>query len=443
MTDTNTLTLERARHKAADDLIRAIYEKRTAWAARQAAFGQKLRAAYVTVGSEDGADDAWARLVGHLTHGSALLNIEPALAALGPMPGNTGLDALLQLARRHADWLRPVEDWTPTGLDARSQIGSLARHLLARYPVPAFFDAAWFAGFTAEGASERDWFVHLGVGHNLRRAALPVHLTEKMAHHALLAPADFSIVGALRWGQIHGLGGGERLALAVAESRLARILPDEPFWESVLHFFVNNPALPPASIGPLVDFIFLQKFGEGETVGPDGLPDFGDAPEPDFSMKGRTLPALEKRVREWHEILAKDAKRPRAAWEAAGWDGFAGHARDSSGADGFWTVTELKTSEALRIEGREMRHCVFSYASGCLNGTTSIWSLRVRPANDIKTRRLLTVEVNNHRRAVVQVRGKANQSLGAFRGKPRMQTAGEILRQWAREQRLTIACSLG
>lgn len=106
-------------------------------------------------------------------------------------------------------------------------------------------------------------------------------------------------------------------------------------------------------------------------------------------------------------------------------------------------MTELCSTDVLRIEGREMRHCVFTYASGCLNGTTSIWSLRVRPENDSKTRRLLTVEVNNSRRAIVQVRGKANQTLGAWRGKPRMQMAGEILRRWAREQRLTIACSLG
>lgn len=433
---------ERDRHRNTDDLIRAIYEKRAPWAAAQTAQQEKVKSALATVralGNSGGALDAWQRLRRHLGwQQPGLLTIEPVFSALGPQAGNTGLDALLHLALHHEDWLRPPEEWEPAShaLPTRDALGALARHLLARYDVPACLDAAWFEGFSAPGAAHRAWFVHVGGGRNIRTAPdCPVRLTKMQAHHFSQAPADFSLIAALRWGQMRGLGGGEPLARAVGETRMENILPDEPFWASVIHFFVNNEARMPASaVGPLVDFIFSQKFGDE--------PDNSDAPESTFSMKGRTLAALQKRLDEWHEQLAKDNRRPRKSWEPTGIAAFQTRERDAFGTTNEWTVRELLNSKALQDEGREMRHCVFTYAGGCLQGTTSIWSLRVLSDNDVKTRRLLTIEVNNARRAIVQARGRCNKTLGAQKSNARMRTAGEMLRRWARHARLSVACSL-
>ena len=241
---------------------------------------------------------------------------------LGPQPGNTFLDALLMLALRHEHWQNAPEAWASGAGESRAQFGRLARHLLTRYPVPVFLDAAWFEGFGPDGQQHQDWFVHVGNGHNLRRATLPLRLTEKAAHHFLYAPPDSSIVAGLRWGQCLALGGDEYLACALAESRLGGILPDEEFWESVTHWLVNNyigPArMDTAHVGPIVDFLFAQKFGEPTKRGPDLPPTYDDPPEPGLSMKGRTLAALLKRIDEWHEQLAKDAKRPRTVWEPSG-----------------------------------------------------------------------------------------------------------------------------
>jgi hypothetical protein len=57
-------------------------------------------------------------------------------------------------------------------------------------------------------------------------------------------------------------------------------------------------------------------------------------------------------------------------------------------------------------------------------------------------RRLLTIEVNNHRRAIVQVRGKCNQTLSAMRGNHRMMQTRDILKSWAHTNHLGIACPL-
>src|SRR5438046_1350880 len=108
-----TLARWRELHQAADARIRAIYEKRAAWGALQAAHQDKLRCAYATVNAEDRAALAWQRLLNHLGHRTPLLAVEPVVPYLGPQAGNTLLDALLQLALRSSEWLRPLEDRRP------------------------------------------------------------------------------------------------------------------------------------------------------------------------------------------------------------------------------------------------------------------------------------------------------------------------------------------
>jgi hypothetical protein len=146
------LTPERDRHRPADDLIRAIYEKRAPWAAAQTAHQDKVKSALATVREQSdngGALDAWQRLRRRLGWQQPdLLTIEPICSFLGPQAGNTGLDALLHLALCYPRWLRPPEEWEPGSHDlpARDALGALARHLLARYDVPAFLDVGLVRG---------------------------------------------------------------------------------------------------------------------------------------------------------------------------------------------------------------------------------------------------------------------------------------------------------
>ena len=103
---------------------------------------------------------------------------------------------------------------------------------------------------------------------------------------------------------------------------------------------------------------------------------------------------------------------------------------------------EITDSLALVEEGRVMRHCVRSYQDACVKGETSIWSLRVTLSDNPTLRRLLTIEVNNRRQSIVQVRGKCNQSVSGLRGHQRVRLARTVLRDWARQEHLGIACSL-
>ena len=71
-----------------------------------------------------------------------------------------------------------------------------------------------------------------------------------------------------------------------------------------------------------------------------------------------------------------------------------------------FSVVQLLTAADLVHESRAMQHCVWTYASKCISGRASIWSLRRRA--DGATKRLLTIELDYQNRAV-QVRGFANR----------------------------------
>ena len=51
---------------------------------------------------------------------------------------------LVRLNDQRHRWVRPLSSWKVTSHNRRRQFSSLIRHLLARYPVPAFMDSVWF-----------------------------------------------------------------------------------------------------------------------------------------------------------------------------------------------------------------------------------------------------------------------------------------------------------
>jgi hypothetical protein len=337
------------------------------------------------------------------------------------------IGAISRLARFSSRWVR-----TPAGYSARSynadrQCGQLARFLLARWPVPKFFDDAWSERSTD---THREWFIHVGSGGNLRTAAgLPFPLTKMMAHHALLAPDDTPIKSALRWGQVRALGGSERLARAVIKSSLGDAQDDEPFWLSVVQFFVANPMLDPIHVGPIVDWIRNQRFVAEPRRIVNGVVGGGGIPQPGLSMKGRTVQSILRQVESWHRDLNRAAIDHSTTWPTCGIPGY----ERIEGAEGSQTIVciaEIVTSADLQQEGRAMRHCVASYARTCARGSSAIYSLK-RDVGAGYDRRL-TIQVDVSSKRIVQARGRFNalpQPLDE-----------RFLRNWATAAGLSIGC---
>jgi hypothetical protein len=335
--------------------------------------------------------------------------------------------AIAHLARCWVQWVNPPQSWRPRTHNVDRQLASLARHLLARYPVPAFFDSVWFYRLGGESTCpslHAEWFIHVARGNNLRTASgLPFPLTKGMAHHALLAPDDLDVVQALRWGQVRALGGGERLARAVVATRLRGACPDEPFWLTVVQFLANNPMLDPHQVGPIIDYLHDQRFEVEPAQVVGGVLQPARVPQPNLSMKGRSVASLLRQVQAWHRTLYRATDTRRLAWMPSGVREYE-RVEGTDATQRVFRVRELLSSAALCEEGRTMEHCVASYASSCARGRCAIFSLTEDGA------RRLTIEVMLQSRAIVQARGKRNRWPDPLEQR--------ILRAWATTAGLTL-----
>lgn len=97
-------------------------------------------------------------------------------------------------------------------------------------------------------------------GQNLGKCKLSIAYTSRMAHWFLRAPNSFSIAQAIRFGQVIGLGDDERLARMIAASRLSDDFAHNAFWVTVIRWFVAQPLPDPVQVGPIIDYIYFQRF---------------------------------------------------------------------------------------------------------------------------------------------------------------------------------------
>ena len=307
-----------------------------------------------------------------------------------------------------------------------------ARHLYGLYPVSGALEAIWLdeAGLAAaEIALRKSWYVIAAGGGSLFKQGAGEWLTRKEVHHLVTAPGGLSFdqafwrAIALTYTMDHGA------ALRIAGSKIATSPRGElGFWRQAVQFFSANP-VSRERMDDLVDFLGERRRRGG------------------FSFEGRTIGSLERLMREWHDDLAAvrriEAARQREAIRENG-GGFvrvAEHWRGATLADWSWkpsdkearklrgeyAIVQLRTAAELVEETRAMRHCVSAYASKCVAGQASIWSLRLASPRHID--RLLTIELDRQNRAV-QVRGFANRL-------PRPDEV-QVLGRWAKARGIEI-----
>jgi len=442
------------------DTIAAIFARQIAPGDLKTEYLRLIGEEAVRAEANPAAREALLELLLHVEKRGQLLDSSPAVSRLGAHEGNTFVRGLAALAGHADHWIRPVKAWRPKSHNPQRQFGTLARHLLAQYDVPAFMDTAWFHSDPTVARRQQEWFRHIGDGQNIRTADIPVTLTRKMAHVFLEAPDEFTVEEALRWGQIVGPGGDESLARAVNATRLGESFADEDFWGTVVHWLVRHPMLDPECIGPIVDFIHHQKYEPVEAAAGVDAPEVGTPAQPNFSMKSRSAIKLLRQVEEWHAVLAKETRVPPSAWEPSGIGEYAEIERDpESGESVHWSIRELTTTKELNAEGRAMHHCVRSYAANCRRGKVSVFSLQVAmgaapgsSGDRIGPRaptRVTTIAVNTRTRQITQVRGRYN-ALPSGRFEPHQKKRGMdsvyraclrrsrgVLHQWAETENLT------
>lgn len=317
------------------------------------------------------------------------------------------LGTLAKIADFEDHWMRSIESWEPKSYNHKRQFSSLLRHLFVKYEMPHFMDSVWWAKSHAQ--NQLQWYVHLGRGENLRKAPdLPIMVTKKIAHHFMQAPEDYNCMQALRWGQVFSMGGNARLMNALLNTKLdedgTKLFINDEFWLSVVQWFIDNPMVDVAQIGPIIDYIHNQKFFRQDVIR-NGIRIKDPPAQPNFTMKGRSPETLYKAVEKWHNVLSKSKRGGGFSnWMPSGeaW------VREEGQGHSYrrWEIHELLDNVALQAEGKEMRHCVSSYAYSCISGRTRIWSLRCLTEDGVVDR--LTIEVNQMDKQIVQARGKLN-----------------------------------
>ena len=102
-------------------------------------------------------------------------------------------------------------------------------------------------------------------------------------------------------------------------------------------------------------------------------------------------------------------------------------------SDSIGYISQVKTSKDLAAEGTAMHHCVYSYQHKCIDGSSSIWSVRrLQRKKGITPERALTLEINDDG-VIIQIRGFANR--------PARPEELEAVRYWARKNYLSISGS--
>lgn len=354
---------------------------------------------------------------------------------------------LHRLLRFRSQWVNDLDSWKPKGKAVNTLLRSLIRHLICKYPMPAFWFEVWFRGtenmhrFRGGGAAFQDMpiyatlcdlFVQIAQGTSMaklaKQGAFPVNLTKKQCHAFMQQRKVSSVVHAVRWTQVQSFGGDRPLAEALCATNWGDQFGhqlEEDFRSTVIQWFAAQAMLDMTQVGPLIDYIEHCRRENAQ-----------------WAMRGRTVTSLIRDMEEWHRELALDRRAQRNAryainrkpppekFSSCGLDNwfYSRETKDKRTGRKIHenhVIEELLTYDRLREEGRDLHHCVTSYVWNIDRGATSIWSYSV------DKEKLLTIELHNPTKTILQIRGLRN----------RMPTASEMsyVQRWAQKAGVLIA----
>lgn len=328
-------------------------------------------------------------------------------------------------------WVRDISTWVKKSRSRDKQFYDIAHHLFVKYEMPAFMYNVWLLKDNNKKIYQ-EWFIHLGNGQNIRKCpGLPYNISKKVAHLFKFAPGNLKPLEAIRWAQVIDMGGNDRLFSGIMTTKRAVDFKENHFFESVIRFFIDNPMLDTEKYNPIVDYIWHVKYESRRIVNRlDLTTQFVGPEQPNFSMKDRNPEALLIAVERWHKETSFVKSGTPKSWQPMLIKDFVVKRGTNENAV-YWHINQLTTASALATEGRQLGHCVGSYANSCSTGRTSIWSLNESYSSDaLNGKKILTIELSKDK-IINQVRGKGN----------RLPTDYElnIIQEWADEENISVS----
>ena len=318
--------------------------------------------------------------------------------------------------RYRAYFVRSPRDWRCRikSKSADKRFVELVKFTFAKYPTPAHLTEAWANASTSSrsptlgGINLLEWWLAVAQGKSLYKTFANRLLSKLETHHFIAAPSGLDSAQALLYAVARTHAAVPSDAVKVARTKLpARYPIANPFGREIAQYFARNPATI-QEMDDLIDYLQAAKLDDHT-----------------FSLKGRSLVSLRRKMEEWHRALAKQKSIAGDAW---GGDPIADCEYETGGTDNRarWLVRQIKTGNDLYAEGQRMHHCVASYKARCMRGASSIWSVTYESPIGC-WHRGVTVEVSD--RAIVQCRGFANR--------PPHAEETTIVGRWAEENGLT------
>lgn len=308
---------------------------------------------------------------------------------------------------------RSFESWKmPKSKNDNVLFKSLFCHLLVAYKIPpavekVIDDYARF--FLTDDSKEVEILFHMIAGKGIHKFhGLKLEMNSKMNFLLNHAPQYLSLPKAMWWAKIRSMGVSYSIAAKLVDNFYIGIRTEWLTWYDDFIFFLNRfPTIDPGDLKKIMDFIIAQK-KNGIDIHLNECEEGGwvAALFPEFTFKGRTVASVLKYVEKWRAYvqLAKDA-------------GVGGEFKISSiqsmrikKGKRLIRIRQITNLKNLALEGNKMNHCVASYSGECLSGTSSIWSM-----NEIlavgKMKRLITIEVEEKTKKVLQASGNSNREL--------------------------------
>ncbi|MFK8008250.1 MAG: PcfJ domain-containing protein [Saprospiraceae bacterium] len=308
---------------------------------------------------------------------------------------------------------RSLESWKmPKSKNDNVLFKSLFCHLLVAYKIPNAVDDIidrFIRFYLTMECKEVEIMFHMIKGKGIHKfPRLQLEMNSKMNFLLNHAPLHFNLPRTMWWAKIKSMGVSNSIAAKLVDNFYIQIETEWNEWYDDLIFFLNRFSdISKSDLKKILDFIIAQK-KNGINIHLNNCEEEAWVPAlfPEFKFKGRTVVSVLKYVEKWRAYvqLAKDA-------------GVGGEFKVSpiqsmriKQGKRLIRIRQITNLKSLALEGNKMNHCVATYAGECLSGTSSIWSM-----NEIlavgKMKRLITIEVEEKTKKVLQASGNSNRDL--------------------------------
>ena len=295
-------------------------------------------------------------------------------------------------------------DWQPETVEILS-LRKLMQSLFRDFVVSGVFVEMFGRGELT--SNEKQWFAHVLRGNNLVTAeGLPIVLTRKAAHvFRCMENNQMSVTRAIVFSGIEAQVKDEYYSRRVVNS--IHDVRESEFWIKTMAILHKN-GLPSQHVTEVMDYIGHKVFVERVQL----------------DIKHKKISNLLTDIDNWHRQL-NEASLQRKLNRRLPDAGIENRKIEFNGSE--YEITQIRKMIDLYEEGKEMHHCVYSYAGRCMKRNSYIFSLRLIEDEEVHTP-LITIELRG--KQIVQAKGKYNRQPNDAERK--------VIQIWAEEMELRV-----